>query len=169
MVSSRICRRHKLHQVCFVDALGSKEAAPVSKAEVRSLLEITQSNQERELVRYSIFKTSRLSYTAARKMCGFEDMRNREARIETSVLEAREIREAIDDLAKTEDIALLSSMGIDVELSESDSDSDTSNFEPSPILDLPDVSALVPVLEDARYNWFQVLDYVEKKTGLCSY
>lgn len=80
-------------------------------------------------------------------------------------MEAREICEAIDDIAKTEDIALLSSMGIDVELSESDFDSDTSNFEPSPILDLPDVSALVPVLEDARYNWFQVLDYVGKKLG----
>lgn len=62
----------------FVDALGSKKAAPVSKAEVRSLLEINQCNRECELVRYSIFKTSGLSYTAARKMCGFEDMRNRE-------------------------------------------------------------------------------------------
>ena len=153
--------------VLFVDALVSKKAAPVSKGEVRSLLEIAQSNREHELVRYSIFKASGISYTAARKTYGFQDMRDRETRIKTSVREAREICEAIDDLAKTEDDALLSSMGIDVELSESDADSDTTDNESSPILDhdLPDTSALVEVLETAKYNWLEVLDHIEKELG----
>lgn len=96
-------------------------------------------------------------------MYRFQDMRNRETRIEASVMEAREICEAIDDLAKTEDDALLSSMGIDVELSESDTESDASSYEPSPDLNLPDASVLVQVLEAANYNWFEVLDHVDKE------
>ena len=135
----------------------------MSKAEVRSLLGIAQTKWECELVRYSIFKASGISYTASRKVYGFQNMRDREARIETSVMEAKEICEAIDDLAKTKDLALLFSMGIEVELSESDPDSNTDDYELPPVDGVLDVGALVPVLEAAKYNWFEVLEHVEKE------
>lgn len=62
----------------FADAMVGDEKSPISKAEVKSLLGVAQSDRERKLIRYSIFKASGLSYTAARKAFGFQDMKNTE-------------------------------------------------------------------------------------------
>ena len=55
-------------------------------------------------------------------------MKSSETRISNSIKESRAICEAVDDLAHTSDMALLSSTGIDVSLSftESESESDPS-------------------------------------------
>ena len=96
----------------LIDALNAQKTTPISKDEVVSLLGIAQSDREQELVRYSIFKAFRLSYTAARKKYGFQDMKDRETRIKTSLAEAKHICEVIDDLASTENTALLSSKAL---------------------------------------------------------
>ena len=58
-------------------------------------------------------------------------------------------------------------MGIDISLSGSSSDSDVQNSPPSPsaVTGLLDMATLVHVLETAKYNWFQVLEYVQASHG----
>ena len=46
----------------------------ISSSEVKSILSLAQSDRERELIRYSVFKASGLSVTAARKVFGFQGM-----------------------------------------------------------------------------------------------
>ena len=67
---------------------------------------LAQSDRERELVCYSVFRASGLSYTAARTFA-FEGMKGREVRVMKAIEEARTVSEAIDDLANTSDLALL--------------------------------------------------------------
>ena len=151
----------------LTDALFSaKKATPsLDKSEIHSIMSLAQSDHERELVRYSVFRASGLSYTAARRTFGFEGMKGREVRVMKAIEEARAVSEAIDDLANTSDLALLSSMGIDIP-TESDSDL-SSDDESSCVTDseLPGLDVLLKVLEAGKYNWFEVLDYIEKKTS----
>ena len=72
-------------------------------------------------------------------------MKDLEAHITTSVAEAKQISEAIDDLAKTEDIALFfSSMSIVVKFSGSDTDNTDTDGDIDAVEDLP---VLTEVLE----------------------
>ena len=61
---------------------------------------------ERELIRYSVFKASGLSSTAAKKSFGFEKMDKRSRVVEAALEEARCVREAVEDLARVQDQAL---------------------------------------------------------------
>lgn len=46
----------------------------IDRGEIKALLGLAQSDREREIIRYSIFKTSGLSSSAARQKFGFEKM-----------------------------------------------------------------------------------------------
>lgn len=94
-----------------------RSSTTISKSEIKSIMTLAQSDRECELIRYSVFKVSGISYTAAKHIFGFQDMKSSETRILNSIKESRAICEAVDDLAHTSDMALLSSMGIDVSLS----------------------------------------------------
>ncbi len=91
----------------------------MEKKELKALLTMAQSDGERELIRYSVVKTSGLSATGARKAYGLERMKERMRGVEDAIEEARLIRTAIDNLAKVQDKAVFLSMGIPVS-SESD-------------------------------------------------
>ena len=146
--------------------------AGISKQEVNALLGLTSSDRERELVRYTVFKSSGLSPTAARRIFGFERMQERAACVERCIEEACKIREAINKLSMVQDKAILFSMGVDMTESASDSDSEESFPISSPEehrsestnQDLPSLCILQEVLEKGQYNWFEVIDFLEKNS-----
>lgn len=117
---------------CFAETLVRSECSTptIHKAEVKALLGLAQSDRERELIRYSVFKASGVSSTKARKSFGFERMNHRATRVEAVLEEVRCIHEAVNDLAHTQDKALLQSMGFILPDSESDSDSDCTCDDP---------------------------------------
>lgn len=52
----------------------TKGTPSIDKKEVRAILSLAQSDRERELIRYSVFKSSGISATAARRHFGFQNM-----------------------------------------------------------------------------------------------
>ncbi len=69
-----------LKLVSFVEALCCTKtmSAQITKVEIKSILQLACSDRERELIRFSAFKASGMSYTAARKAFGFTGMKERE-------------------------------------------------------------------------------------------
>lgn len=123
---------------CFAEALVRSEhssAPAIHKEEVKALLGLAQSDRERELIRYSVFKASGVSSTSARKSFGFEKMNFRAKRVEAALEEARCIYEAVEDLAHIQDKALLLSMGFILPDSESESGSDCTFDDPLTLQD----------------------------------
>lgn len=92
----------------------------VAKSELKALLGLAQSDRERELIRYSVFRSSGLSASRARRHLGLENMQQRSERIFQCIQEAQQIREAVDKLSRLQDKALLCVMGM------SDHESSTS-------------------------------------------
>ncbi len=181
---------------CFADAIYSTkhvQSPTMEKKELKALLTMAQSDRERELIRYSVVKTSWLSATGARKAYGLERMKERIRGVEGVIEEARLIRTAIDNLAKVQDKAVLLSMGIPVS-SESDSDTDSDEGVPLPPsgdmlqqdegsgslqcptnsdplvqheerLNMPDFQLLHTVLKDAKFNWYALVQFAEQLVG----
>ena len=108
----------------FVSNLCPKRQPAMDKRQVKSLLQLAQSSRERELIRYAVYKSSGVTQSTARKVYGFENMLQREKRIEECIAEAQSIHEAIDQLARTQDQAVLLACGIQL-LSESDTEDET--------------------------------------------
>ena len=102
-------------------------AIGLDKKAVKSLLGLAQSDKERELIRYSVFKSSGMSVTAARQHFGFEGMQERSKRIEDCIEAAHSIRKSIDELAEVQDQALLIAMRLKDVLSESETDSESES------------------------------------------
>lgn len=64
----------------------------LNKQDVKQLLNLAQSNCEKECLRYAIYKGSGMTSSAARKQLGFERMAERSAEVERCIKEAEEIR-----------------------------------------------------------------------------
>ena len=107
----------------------SDKRSSLSKHEVKSLLAICQSDRERECIRYAIYRSSGVTATQARKQFGFEHMNQRSKRVEEALKHAQYIRQAIDKLARTKEIAVLRALGIDLTESDCDTSSDESTDE----------------------------------------
>ena len=142
----------------------------MGKNEVKALLGLARSDRERELVRYSIFKTSGLTSTGARQKYGFERMYERTKHVEECLEAAFSIREAINKISQVQNKAIVNAMGL-VYSDSSESDTDDSEIESilSPPLQLesndttlPSYDTLKKVLEDGQYNWFMVVDVLEQ-------
>ena len=120
---------------CFAEALVQRvhSQPTIDKTEVKAILKLAQSDRERELIRYSIFKASGLSSTATRRTFGFEKMSDRSKLVESALEEARCVREAVEDLARVQDEALLRSVGISVPDTTSDSESDSDSMCDDPL------------------------------------
>ena len=213
--------------VQFVEALlasrpPTEGTTSIDKKEIRALLGLAQSDWERALIRYSVFKSSGLSPTAARQKLGLHDMKEKSEAIQKCIEEAQEIREAIDKVSCVKDKALLVAMGFST-LSSSESDTDVQSeveathlssstsftqFDTLPTStassssDAPSRSSVssdqvdaiehdapvpgsvplssvssqladvLPSLDDTlksgHYNWFEVVDYVEKQVNSCN-
>ena len=89
--------------VSLLDALfstrtGAVMSPSISQSELNAVLTLAQSDRKRQLIRYSVFKASGMSYTAARKSFGFGDTRSTETCVLNAIKEARATCEAIDEL-----------------------------------------------------------------------
>jgi len=88
-------------------------------------------------------------------------MHERSIAVEEAVLEAQKIREAVEDLAQTQDKALMKAYGISDTNDSSDScpeeDEDLNEPFESNVVELPaDISStLVSLLAESHYNWFE--------------
>ena len=152
----------------FAEAIFSSSTplkAVFGKEQVKTLLGMACSNRERELLQYSVFKTSGLSATRARKEFGFERMKERASKVEECVEAARSIREAIDKLSCVEEKAILAAMGLqEIESSDSDEDivpsSEVASLDEMP---LPSFSTMLKVVEQGGFNWFVVKTFMEQE------
>ena len=99
----------------------------INKSEIKGLLGLAQSDRERELIRYSLFKASGLTSSGVRRHFGFEKMSERARSVRDCIETARSIREAIDKLSMIQDRAILAAMGINGDETESDSDSSSDD------------------------------------------
>ena len=137
----------------------------LDKAKVKSLLGLARSYRERELIRYSVFKSSRLTLTGARRCFGLERMPESVEEVEEFIKAAYSIRQAIDKLSRPQDKALLSSL----ELKECELDSAIeSECEDESTHCLHSVSgegfnALHKELVSGEYNWFAVVVFLEQQ------
>ena len=146
----------------------------ITKQELKQLLTITQSERERECIRYAIYKTSGASPTEARRLFGFENMKVRASHVETCIKEAQDIYEAIDSLARSQDQALLDTLGIQSnsssESSGEETDCSSSQYDSLSIHDavnivnihVPDDSSLAETLCECECNWFQFIEKVQE-------
>ena len=143
---------------------GVANASPsISKSELNAVMTLAQSDQERQLIQYLVFKASGMTYTGARKRFGFQNIKGTERCVFNAIEGVRGICEAIFHIA---DSALLSSMGIEVPHdTESESESDSSSEVDT--TDLPCEEELLKVLEATKYNWFEVLQHVESNSSAC--
>lgn len=97
---------------------------------------LAQSDHERELIRYSVFKSSGLTPTTARKQFGVERTQERSEHVQECIQEAQNIREATDKLTAVQDEALLASMGFSA-MSASESETDLGTDSESSIVVSP--------------------------------
>ena len=74
---------------------------------LKQLLRITQTERERECIRYAIYKTSGATPTEARQLYGFENTRL----VDTCIKEMKEIYEAAESLAHIQEQALQDTLG----------------------------------------------------------
>ena len=152
----------------FAEAIFSSSTplkAVFGKEQVKTLLGMACSNRERELLQYSVFKTSGLSATGARKEFGFERMKERASKVEECIEAARSIREAIDKLSCVEEKAILVALGLqEIESSDSDEDivpsSEVASLDEMP---LPSFSTMLKVVEQGGFNWFVVKTFMEQE------
>ena len=136
----------------------------ITKEELKQLLTITQSERERECIRYAIYKSSGATPTKARRLYGFQNMEARAAHVETCI-KAQEIYEAVESLTQNQDQALLDTLGIESSSDES-SDEDCSDSCDTTDINIPDYSSLATILRESKYNWFQFVERVEEDSDL---
>ena len=156
----------------LVNFLGSKLCNGVmtglSKEEMKELLSFARSDREREVLRYSVYRASGLTSSAARRLYGWERMSERLVVVEESLREAKALRDSIEDLCLTQEHALLRSLGIEPETSDiSDDDSGSGSDQITDIAtelsdsgsgsSIPCEKKLNETLEKSQYNWFEVV------------
>ena len=78
----------------------------LTKKEVKGLLELAESDHERECIRVAIHKASGLSQSGSRQHFGFEQMTKRAAKVDDCIKESLEIRRACHQLAEIQVQAL---------------------------------------------------------------
>ena len=105
----------------------------LSKQELDGLLNLTETDAAREMLKHVTAKASGLSDTKAKKIYGFTGVHKREQKVEEAIKESLAIRQAIEKIANLKDKALLSSLGFQVssesEPSESESESEDDSSE----------------------------------------
>ena len=150
------------------------EASPnMKKQELKELLQLAQSDRERECIRYTAWRASGLSTTAARKHLGLEGMNCRADCIQRALEEAQAIREAVDGITRVQEKSAFQPLGFTV----SDSSSSGSNSEdmtdalsssdetenPSQSHREATVPELILLLRSSSVNWFQLIDLIEEQ------
>lgn len=93
----------------------------LTKEEMKMLLNLTESESERNRLKYAVVKSTGLSSTKAKAMYGFDEMTHKISDVEKAMAEACALRQAIEDIAKTKEKSLGLSEGGE---SESDTESE---------------------------------------------
>ena len=83
----------------------------LTKDTVKNLLQLSESQSERERLTYAISQASGLSATKLRPLNGFEDPTNRQENVELAIATAKGIRESIEFVACIKEKAVLRSFG----------------------------------------------------------
>lgn len=128
---------------------------------MKMLLNPAQSPRERECLRFAIVKASGISASKAQRDYGFERMDERTALVEESIKEAQRIREAVEELAQTQDKALMEVYGI-VDPADSSDSCCESDEEKEPLedktteLSAGTLSTLVTLLIQSQFNCFEL-------------
>ena len=149
----------------FDKTLGKKT---LTKEDVRSILTLAQSDRERETISYAVYKASGITPNQAQKHFGLSNMVPRALEVEKSITEVKEIRDAVDNLANTQDSALLATYGI-FDDSEESSNCSSSENESSDELAVDENKQkfslsddiLFETLKMSEYNWFELVERIE--------
>lgn len=88
------------------------------------MLNLAQSDREKECIRYAVFKISNLTPPGAKKMYGFENMGKRSANVEECIQQALDITKSFKELVS---VRLIAAVG--VESSEDEGELSRSEFE----------------------------------------
>ena len=131
---------------------------PLTKGNLKDILTLAQSDRERLLVKYAVFKTSGLSPTAARKYYGFDQIRQRAHDIEEAIQQIKQIRSTVFEMALDREKALAVSYGIGTSDSSSD---DESNDTFLPQVDFSSLVPLSDIISSSNSNFFDIVDKVE--------
>ena len=107
------CKHKQIHQ-----AMGRKE--------VEKLLNLAESESEKERLKYAITKSSGISNTKAIGVYGFSNLTEKRIKVEQAMEQACAIKDAIENVAKIKEKAVLESLGL-FEPSESDESTDEEN------------------------------------------
>ena len=132
----------------------------MDKALLRSLLELYDSDRERECLRYA---SSGLSATTAHKTFGFQNLSSRISRVDSVIKHSQYIRESIEKLARTKEKALLQSFGLDCQDSSSDSEYSDVTDDDEPYHEGAELSLadMVKLVKDCEFNYFEVFHRVD--------
>ena len=95
---------------------------------------LAQSDRERELVRYTAFKTSGLTASAARRRYGFDNMSEQAARVEACIEECLHIHESINSLSEDQEAAAMQLLGINDSGTDGSSETDSSGEQDDSLL-----------------------------------
>ena len=138
----------------------------LDKNAVKSLLGLASSDRERELIRYSVMKSSGMTPTRARRDFGFERMKERIEHVEECIEVARRTQEDIDRLSQVQDQSLLIAMGLKEMPLDSDTESESNDetvlHSSLPAENLPAFDVLMAKLQDGKYNWFVLADVLQE-------
>lgn len=142
----------------------------MTKDELKQLFTLTQTERERELIRYAIFNSSGTTPTEIRRTLGFECMKDRAARVESCIKNTREVFESIDNLAQAQEMALLDCLGYASETSSESSDGeceigDSTNAPHCSFNSVTENSVLLNILIESNLNWFEFVERVEENTN----
>ena len=141
----------------------------INREEVDELLKIATSDRERELLRYTIYRATGVTPTAARRHFGFERMQARCEQVEECLRDAKALCKHIEELSVAQEAAVLDSLGINPSDSDSSSDNEStctdseadehdtqvgSNLSFSP----PSKERLHSLVVQSKFNWFEIMD-----------
>ena len=146
----------KIHQLCNANTEYAAHTVSngLSKAHVKQLLSLAQSDRERALIRYTVFKSSNLTPTAARNIYGFQNMGERAAHVERCMQEASDIKRAFEEQM---------SVQLEVALTHFSSDDEVVVEPTENNLDEEDISTFATKLRKTNLNWFELYEEFENE------
>jgi len=90
----------------------------ISRDELNKLIYLSETDSQREILKYVVVKASGISSTQAKKSYGFSDVQKRVNKVEEALKTSQAIRESVEKIACIKDKALLASFGFEFDESE---------------------------------------------------
>ena len=137
----------------------------MTKTCVKELLKAAESDVERERITFALSQASGHSNKKIKELYGFQERSKRKEPVENVLAKAKEIREAMENIACIQEKALLKSFGIEVQIDcfvhgETTSSSINNDTGTSSICDDPD--QVMDILQSCCFNWFEFVDIIRE-------